>query len=406
MSDTATDPAVERYKGMLPRDEAIVALVAKGYSEEDATEAYDAAPARADAQGRSISLVPFSKIEPKWTDWLWQGRIPRGMLALLVGDEGLGKSALTLSIAAALTRGTLDGDFRGNPSRVAVLTTEDDPARTMWPRIEAAGADKDRIFNLKMKRDGQDSGIAFPQDAPAVGRALGEANVRLVIVDPIAAALDPKVNTWKDTDVRSALTPLIVAAEEHDFAVLALLHTNKRNNATAREKAMGSAGSQQIPRSAMLLGKNPDDEDGQVLAHFKCNVGRRMATFTERRQERRKGSAASIDRPPCRPPGAKRAKFAAPRRPIGGGVGIARFPGDLRTPPIRQRGGVEIPRSGSANAPHSSLPQLPVLRVTARSRRPRAVDRAIDPRQSERPWPPLSAAAGRRARAPPRRRRS
>jgi AAA domain len=273
---------------MMPTEDAIKSLVAQGHTEPEAVQALDAVGPRVDATGRSISLVPFSEIEAKWTDWLWAGRLPRGMLSLLVGTEGHGKSALTLSLAAALTRGTLAGDFAGEPSSVAVLTTEDDPARTMRPRIEAAGGDMERIFHVKMQLNGQDAGVKFPDDAAAVGRALGEAGVRLCIVDPIAACLDAKVNTWKDTDVRGALTPLIVAAEEHDFALLGVLHTNKRTNATAREKAMGSVGFLQVVRSALLLGLDPDssDESARMLAHSKCNVGRLAPSIRVKLEER------------------------------------------------------------------------------------------------------------------------
>lgn len=273
-------------KHSLPREEAIRTAVGRGMTPEQAEAAYDELPPRTDGEGRSITLQPFSEIQSKRTDWLWEGRIPRGMISLLVGDEGLGKSALLLGISAKLTHGTLEGDYYGDPSNVALLTTEDDPARTMRPRLEAAGADMDRVFMIKLKRNGQDSGICFPQDAGALGRALGEANVRLAGIDPMAATLDPKVNTWKDTDVRGALTPLIAAAEEHDFAVLGALHTNKRSNASAREKAMGSAGFQQLPRSALLLGQDPDDQDRRVLAHFKCNVGKRQPSLSMTLEQR------------------------------------------------------------------------------------------------------------------------
>src|SRR5436305_776759 len=38
-------------------------------------------------------------------DWLWPGRVPRGMLTLLDGDPGLGKSSIVVDLAARVTRG-------------------------------------------------------------------------------------------------------------------------------------------------------------------------------------------------------------------------------------------------------------------------------------------------------------
>lgn len=269
---------VARLVHTMPTPEVVQRLVADGHSEADAQAAIAAAEPRTDATGRQVSLVPFSQIEARRTDWLWSGRVPRGMLTELVGQEGAGKTALVLSLAAMLTRGSLEGDYHGQPVKVALLTTEDDPHRTLRPRLEAAGADLDHVLQVKLKRDGADRGVSFPDDAQAVARALGEAEVKLVIVDPLAGCLDPKVNTWKDTDVRAALTPLLVAAQEHDFAVLGNRHTNKRSNATAREKAMGSVGFRQVVRSALMLGDAPDGED-LVLAHDKCNVGPLVASL-------------------------------------------------------------------------------------------------------------------------------
>ena len=37
--------------------------------------------------------------------WLWPGRVPLGKLTLLIGDPGLGKSFVTLDIAARVSRG-------------------------------------------------------------------------------------------------------------------------------------------------------------------------------------------------------------------------------------------------------------------------------------------------------------
>jgi hypothetical protein len=62
----ATDIAlVERataLRDLMPREDAIKALVSEGNLKSDAIGALDTAGPRVDAQGRSISLVPFSAI--------------------------------------------------------------------------------------------------------------------------------------------------------------------------------------------------------------------------------------------------------------------------------------------------------------------------------------------------------
>ncbi|MGI8440903.1 MAG: AAA family ATPase [Thermoleophilaceae bacterium] len=234
-------------------------------------------------RGRTIELQSFDTIEAELTEWLWEGRIPRGMLTRLVGTEGLGKSAATLAIAAALTRGALPGTFEGTPTDAALITVEDDPRRTIWPRLVAAGADLERVHTVKVAEDGQGAGFVLPRDAADLGRKLGDAGVSLVIIDPLSAALDPKLNSHKDTDVREAMGPLGAAAEEHDFAMLGVMHTNKAATTDARQRAIGSAGWRYIVRSELYLGVDPDDPggkegQGRAIAHSKCNVGRMART--------------------------------------------------------------------------------------------------------------------------------
>src|SRR5687768_5180847 len=44
-------------------------------------------------------------IEPEAVEWLWPGRIPLGMLTMLDGDPGMGKSFITVALAAAVSTG-------------------------------------------------------------------------------------------------------------------------------------------------------------------------------------------------------------------------------------------------------------------------------------------------------------
>ena len=75
--------------------------------------------------------------------WLWPSRIPLGMLTILDGDPGLGKSTVLLDLASRLSRGDLMPDDSSGPGIMGtvILSAEDDVARVIRPRLEAAGAD-------------------------------------------------------------------------------------------------------------------------------------------------------------------------------------------------------------------------------------------------------------------------
>lgn len=47
----------------------------------------------------------LADVAPRAVRWLWPGRIALGKLTLVCGDPGLGKSFLTLDLAARLSAG-------------------------------------------------------------------------------------------------------------------------------------------------------------------------------------------------------------------------------------------------------------------------------------------------------------
>src|SRR5438105_8681917 len=99
---------------------------------------------------RSVCLQPVSQLTARSLDWLWPGRLALGKLAILDGDPGLGKSLLTLDLCARLSTGRPmpDGSPGPDVASSVVLNGEDGGADTVAPRLEALGADLDRVFVL------------------------------------------------------------------------------------------------------------------------------------------------------------------------------------------------------------------------------------------------------------------
>src|SRR5664279_1970797 len=94
-------------------------------------------------------VVCLADVRPRNVTWLWPGRIPFGKLTIIDGDPGLGKSTLSLEIAARLTTGRAMPDgIALEPANVIMMTTEDDLDDTVRPRLDAAGADVNRFFSI------------------------------------------------------------------------------------------------------------------------------------------------------------------------------------------------------------------------------------------------------------------
>src|SRR5437016_3608686 len=102
--------------------------------------------------GRAV-VTRLSRIEPAKVRWLWPRRITRGKLTLIIGDPDVGKSFVTLDIAARVSTGRKWPDgTKGVLGNVILLSAEDAPNDTIFPRLQAMHGDAKHVFILKSIR--------------------------------------------------------------------------------------------------------------------------------------------------------------------------------------------------------------------------------------------------------------
>jgi hypothetical protein len=225
--------------------------------------------------------VLLSTVTPERVSWLWPGRVPLGKLTILDGDPGLGKSVFTIDLAARVTRAwpmpmedREPGDDR-EPAGVVLLSAEDGLADTIRPRLDVAGADATRVLALDKIPVGDSSRLpVLPKDVGYLFLACHRVSARLLIVDPITAYLGPDTNTHRDQDVRRALHPLAVLAEETGAAVVVVRHLNKAAGSNPLYRGGGSIGIIGAARSGLLVARDPDHRDRRILASTKCNLAK------------------------------------------------------------------------------------------------------------------------------------
>src|SRR5207248_178312 len=132
-----------------------------------------------------------TKLKPQKIEWLWWGRIPRGCISLLEGDPGLGKSLMTVGLAAAISTGraVVPGDDPiGLPADVVFLSAEDDVERTILPRLIVAGADRSRIHVVTVVGKGMNERpVVLPDDLPRIEELVEAKKAALVVIDPLMA---------------------------------------------------------------------------------------------------------------------------------------------------------------------------------------------------------------------------
>ena len=224
----------------------------------------------------------LSDVEAKPVRWLWPGRIARGKLTIIAGNPGLGKSQITASIAAVVTRGgrwPVDGE-QCKPGVVLFLSAEDDPADTLRPRLEAAGADLSRVHIVDgviagYAGDGSATNRSFSlqADVQALGSKLAKlGNVALVVIDPISAYLGD-TDSHKNAEVRGLLTPLSELAAHYDTAIMGVSHLNKTAGMQALMRVTGSLAFVAAARSAYLVAADPQDKARRLFLPMKNNLG-------------------------------------------------------------------------------------------------------------------------------------
>ncbi len=354
--DGAATGATVGYWADIVRDRAArrrLALAARDPGADPDTLRELAAPAGRTGRPRPIPGVPANTVAPQRVAWLSPGRIPLGRLTVLDGDPGLGKSTVTLDLAARVTTGRpMPNGAPGVGGGVVILSAEDGVADTIRPRLDAAGAACARVRVVGVDH----ALLAIPGDLPELERAIADVGPVLVVVDPLSAYLGATVNSWRDQDVRRALGPLAGLTERTGAAIVVVRHLTESGGASPLYRGGGSIGIIGAARSGLLVAPEPDDDARRVLA-----PRRRTSRRTRHRS----------------PSGPSRLTTAALRRcGSSGSRGPART---RRRPSSRSR---PTPRSG--RPPGSPSRRSPMCSATGRSRPRRRVSRCSTPSAARR----------------------
>ncbi len=224
------------------------------------------------------TLVTLSTVVAERVSWLWPGRLPAGKLVVLDGDPAVGKSTLSVDLAARISTGATWPDGASCPAgQVVVLSAEDGLADTIRPRLDAAGADPTRVHALTEVRYVDDEGRLRSRsvtlaDAGLIEQAVVRVGATLVVVDVLMAYLPGKVDSHRDQDIRGVLSGLAALAERTGCCILLLRHLNKATGGNPLYRGGGSIGIVGAARAAMLAAADPDDDGRRVLAVTKSNL--------------------------------------------------------------------------------------------------------------------------------------
>lgn len=242
-------------------------------------------PAEPDGPRKRASIMNASTIKPLPIEWLWENRIPLGCLTTFSGDPKLGKSFVSLDLAAAVSRGRpMPGETeRHDPGSVVILSSEDDPARTIVPRLISSHANLEKIHILDsiILADGNEAFPSLRADIDAIMKGVEEiGDVKLIIIDPISAYLGG-TDDHRNAELRSVLSPLAQAAERLDIAIVLITHLNKSNGTNGKHRVTGSIATVAASRANFLFAQDKNDPTHRqcFMIPNGCNLAPECATL-------------------------------------------------------------------------------------------------------------------------------
>src|SRR5262245_47613096 len=212
------------------------------------------------SSGRVLISRRASDIQPEAIHWLWPQRIAQGKHCLIAGHPNLGKSQVTTYVAAMVSSGgTWSTGEKREPGDVLFFSAEDDLSDTIRPRLEAGGANLDRVHiidSVHVKNAKRDRPFILKQDLEALVEKLrASPDVSLVIIDPISAYLSG-VNSHNNAEVRSVLAPLAKLAADHGVAVVCVTHLNKGLSTDPLARVIDSTAFGAAVRTAFLIAQD------------------------------------------------------------------------------------------------------------------------------------------------------
>lgn len=235
----------------------------------------------------AIISTNMGDVEPEPVPWLWPGRIPLGMLTIIAGPPGVGKSYVSLDVAARITTGAIWPDVGQSAPQgtVVLLAAEDSAKHTIKPRLAALGADCYKVEKIDAVQlpDGKGKkGFSLTTDLTSLEQMIQRAGAKIVIVDPVNSYLGGKIDGFKDVEVRGVLDPVKEMAERLEVSIILIMHVKKGAEEEIIYRIGGSYGFGALARSICFCTRDEENPGRVYFTNPKMNIAPPASTLAYR----------------------------------------------------------------------------------------------------------------------------
>jgi len=232
------------------------------------------------ANGITLDSCEDAVVNTPPPTWLWDAWLPKGLVVLLGGEPGVGKSALALSIADRILRPKCwpQGEQSQGGGSVVWLDTESSEV-LLFDRIRKWDVPTQRLLIPYREDNGNRLpacvGIDDPRTWRVIRRYIEDNKPTMLVVDSLSGSHKRNENS---ADMRGVLGELATLARDNDTTVLITHHLRKRSKDEAAsltlDRLRGSTAIAQFARVVWGLSRpDPDNPTQTRLAQLKNNVG-------------------------------------------------------------------------------------------------------------------------------------
>lgn len=218
-------------------------------------------------QNEELEIIRMSEIQVRDVEWLWYPYIPFGKLTIIQGDPGEGKTTFALRLAAACSTGRpMPGMELLSPFNVIYQSAEDGLEDTIKPRLTEAGADQERVINIR-----EDKRSLHLLDS-RIEKAVVQCDAKLLILDPLQGYLGERIDMNRANEIREVMKAIGQVAQRTGCAIVLVGHLNKATGMSSAYRGLGSIDFRAAARSVLVVGRLRKNKNIRVIVHDKSSL--------------------------------------------------------------------------------------------------------------------------------------